>query len=62
MAVLSKPQALVVIRHAFGPDVAESMADQLPDQIDPDDPADAALLAKLGLTRERLLDALGGDL
>ena len=61
MAAYTKPQALGIIRRAFGPDVAMSLADRLPDRIDPDDAADAELLFELGLSRGRLLDALGGD-
>ena len=62
MAIHTKPELLAIIRRAHGPDVAESVAGQLPDRIDPDDDADAELLRRLGLTRERLVDALGGEL
>lgn len=61
MAVYTKPEALGIIRRAFGPDVAEALAGGLPDRIDLDDPADAALLFRLGLSRDRLLDALGAE-
>jgi len=61
MAVMTRAEALVIIRRAYGPDVAESVADQLPEQFDPDNDADAQLLAKLGLTRDGLLDALGDE-
>lgn len=61
MTVYTKPQALGVIRRAFGPDIAESVADRLPDRINPDNAADAELLFELGLSRDRLLDALGGE-
>ena len=62
MAVMTKAEALVIIRRAYGPDVAESVRDRLPDQIDPDNDADAELLATLGLTRDGLANALGGEL
>jgi hypothetical protein len=62
MAILKKAEALTIIRRAYGPDVADSIAAELPDQFDPDDDADAALLFKLGLTREGLAEALGGEL
>jgi len=62
MAILTKAEALTIIRRAYGPDVADSVAGQLPDQIDPDDDADAAMLFRLGLTREGLAEALGGEL
>jgi hypothetical protein len=62
MAIITKTEALNVIRRAYGPDHAESLAERLPDQIDLDDAADAKLLFQLGLTRDRLFDALGGEL
>ena len=62
MAILTKAEALMIIRRAYGPDVADSLAGQLPDRFDPDNDADAAFLRSLGLTREGLVDALGGDL
>jgi hypothetical protein len=62
MAVLTKPQALAIVRRAYGPDVAESLARRLPDRIDIDNPADADLLFRLGLTRDRLMNALGAEL
>ena len=62
MAVLSKAEALVIIRRAYGPDVAQSIESRLPEQIDPDDDADAELLATLGLTRDGLANAMGGEL
>jgi hypothetical protein len=62
MAILTKAEALAIIRRAYGPDVADSVADQLPDRIDPDDDADAEFLVGLGLTRDGLADALGGEL
>lgn len=62
MAILTKAEALVIIRRAYGPDVADSIAGKLPDQIDPDNDADAALLFRLGVTREGLAEALGGEL
>jgi hypothetical protein len=62
MAVLTKIQALRVIRRAYGPDVAQSLANRLPDRIDLDDAAHAELLSRLGITRDRLFNALGGEL
>ncbi|MFC5260782.1 hypothetical protein ACFPJ1_01575 [Kribbella qitaiheensis] len=62
MAILTKAEALAVIRRAYGPDVADSIAGQLPDRIDPDNDADSELLFRLGLTPDRLADALGGEL
>jgi hypothetical protein len=62
MAILTRAEALTIIRRAYGPDVADSVAGQLPDQIDPDSDADAELLRRLGLTRDGLVDALGGEL
>jgi hypothetical protein len=62
MAVITKNHALNVIRRAFGPEFAESIAGSVPDRINLDDPADTKVLADLGVTRDRLLDALGGEL
>lgn len=62
MAVHTKAEALAIIRRAYGPDVAESVAGRLPDQIDPESDADAELLSRLGITREGLANALGGEL
>jgi hypothetical protein len=62
MAVITKTHALRVIRRAYGPDYAESVADQLPERIDLDDAADTARLFRLGLTPDRLFSALGGEL
>jgi hypothetical protein len=62
MAVITKNHALTVIRRAFGPDFAESIAGSLPDRIDLDDPADTKVMADLGVTRDSLLDALGGEM
>jgi hypothetical protein len=62
MAVLTKAEALAIIRRAYGPDFAQSVEDRLPDQIDPEDDADAAFLATLGLTRDGLANAMGGEL
>ena len=62
MTVIAKEEALNVIRRAYGPEHAESLAARLPDRIDLDDAADARLLFELGLTRDRLIDALGGEL
>lgn len=62
MAGLPKARVLQIVRRAYGPEVAESLADQLPEQLDLENTADIALLARLGLTRERLISALGGEL
>ncbi len=61
MTVMTKTHVLAVARRAYGPDVARSLADRLPDRIDLDDAADARLLFELGLTPDRLFDALGGE-
>jgi hypothetical protein len=62
MATLTKTEALAIIRRAYGSDVAESVSARLPDRIDLDSAADAELLFSLGLTRDRLFNALGGEL
>jgi hypothetical protein len=62
MAVHSKAEILVIIRRAYGPDIAQSVAGGLPDRIDPESDADAELLMRLGITREGLANALGGEL
>jgi hypothetical protein len=61
MTVLTKADALNVIRRAYGPDRAEDLADRLPDRIDLEDAGDRRLLAELGVTRERLFGALGAE-
>jgi hypothetical protein len=62
MTVLSKAEVLAVVGRVYGSDRAESVAGRLPDRIDLDDPADTRLLYELGLTRERLVEALGAEL
>ncbi|GIM96510.1 hypothetical protein [Paractinoplanes toevensis] len=62
MPVITKTHALRVIRRAYGPDHAQSVAEQLPERLDMANPADAALLYRLGLTPDRLASALGGEL
>jgi hypothetical protein len=62
MAVITKTHALRIIRRAYGPDFAESVAERLPDRIDLDNPADTEALFRLGLSRDRLFSALGGEL
>lgn len=62
MTVLTKAEALKVLRRAYGPDRAQSLAGRLPDQIDLDSDADTRLLAELGVTRDGLFDALGAEL
>jgi hypothetical protein len=61
MTMLTKTQALGVIRRAYGPDMAESLAERLPEQIDTEDPGHHELLFQLGVTRERLFEALGAE-
>jgi hypothetical protein len=61
MTILTKNQALGVIRRAYGPDRAESLAERLPELVDLENPADHELLFELGLTRERLFQALGAE-
>jgi hypothetical protein len=60
--LLTKTEALTIIRRAHGPDHAESLADRLPDRIDLDDEVDVELLFQLGLTRDGLIGALGSEL
>jgi hypothetical protein len=62
MTVITKTDALRIIRRAYGPLHAESVADRLPDRIDLDDDGDIQLLFELGLTRGGLFSALGGEL
>ena len=60
MTILTKNQALGVIRRAYGSDRAELLADHLPERVISKS-ADRELLAQLGLTRERLFQALGAE-
>ena len=62
MTVITKAHALKVIRRAYGPDHAESLAERLPDRIDLENPADTELLFELGLTRDRIFSELGAEL
>jgi hypothetical protein len=62
MTVITKTEALTIIRRAYGPAHAESVAARLPDMIDLDSEADNGLLLELGLTRGGLFSALGGEL
>lgn len=61
MKIITKAHALRVLRRAYGPDYANSVADRLPEQLDFDNPADTEVLYKLGLTPDRLFSALGGE-
>jgi hypothetical protein len=49
-------------RIAAAESTMDSIAGKLPDRIDPDNDADSDLLFRLGLTPDRLADALGGEL
>jgi hypothetical protein len=62
MTVITKTQALSVIRRAYGPDHADSMAERLPDRIDLDNAADTRLLSELGVTPDSLYEAFGAEL
>jgi hypothetical protein len=62
MAAITKDDALRAIRRAFGPEHAESLAGRLPDRIDLDNAADIRRMSELGLTPDRLFDALGAEL
>jgi hypothetical protein len=62
MAVITKTHALRVLRRAYGPGHADALAADLPERLDLANPADTALLHRLGLTPDRLADALGGEL
>jgi hypothetical protein len=62
MTVITRADALRLIGRAYGPLRAESLADRLPERIDVDSEADMELLFELGLTRDGLFDALGGEL
>jgi hypothetical protein len=62
MAVLTKITVVRAVRRAYGPDHADKVAPSLPERIDLDDPADVAVLFKLGLTPDGLFNALGGEL
>ncbi|MEU8609562.1 hypothetical protein AB0C29_16325 [Actinoplanes sp. NPDC048791] len=62
MTILTKTHVLAVARRAFGADYAESVAGRLPERLDLDDAADTDLLFRLGLTADRLVSALGGEL
>jgi hypothetical protein len=61
MTVITKLHALTVARRAYGHDYAESIAHQLPDKVDFDNAKDMQLLFELGLTPDRLFDALGAE-
>ena len=62
MTIVTKAHALRVARRAYGPDQAAALAEHLPERLDLDDAADRRLLFDLGLTPDRLMNALGGEL
>jgi hypothetical protein len=62
MTTLTRTHVLRVARRAYGPDFAESVAEQLPERLDLENPADADLLFRLGLTPDRLFNALGAEM
>jgi hypothetical protein len=62
MTAISKTRVLGVVRRAYGPERAESLAGRLPDRIDLDNAAHTRMLSDLGLTRDGLFDALGAEL
>lgn len=62
MTAITKAGALRVIRRAYGPDRAASLAGRLPERIDLDNAAHTRLLAELGLTPDGLFNELGAEL
>jgi len=62
MTAVTKTHALEVLRRAYGPDEAETLATSLPDRIDLDDAAHTRMLADLGVTRDDLFNELGAEL
>lgn len=62
MTILTKEQALRVVRRAYGAERAEELKDRLPNRIDLESAADTELLHRLGLGRDQLFDLLGGEL
>jgi hypothetical protein len=62
MTAITKARALQVVRRAYGPDRAESLAGRLPDWIDLDNAAHVRLLSELGLTPDGLFNELGAEL
>lgn len=62
MTVITKTHALRILRRAYGPDYAQCLAGRLPERLDLDEPADAELLFRLGLSPDRLANALGGEI
>ncbi|MEV4346800.1 hypothetical protein AB0J83_20270 [Actinoplanes sp. NPDC049596] len=51
-----------VLTRVYGPDHAQSLVDRIPERLDLEDPADSKILFELGLTPDRLAEALGGEL
>jgi len=62
MTAITKAGALRVIRRAYGPDRAESLAGRLEDRVDLEDAAHVRVLSELALTRDGLFDELGAEL
>jgi hypothetical protein len=59
MTALPKAEVLRVLRRAGRPDTAEQLAALLPDPVDLD--RDAPLLEQHGLSRDVLVDRMGGS-
>jgi hypothetical protein len=62
MPVITKTRALQVIRRAYGSEHADAVADRLPEHLDLSDAAHNRLLYDLGLTPDRLANALGAEI
>jgi hypothetical protein len=57
---MPKAEAVRILRRAgVPPETIEALERELPDPVDPD--RDAALLMRYGITRERLVDRMGGS-
>jgi hypothetical protein len=62
MIIVTRAHALRVARRAYGPDIAESLREHLPERLDLDSAADRHLLFQLGMTPDQLASALGAEL